>query len=49
MNIKRFFLDNGLEVFLQEDKSFPVAVINILYKVGSKNDLHGKKGIAHLF
>ena len=49
MNIKRFFLDNGLEVFLQEDKSFPVAVINILYKVGSKNDPHGKKGIAHLF
>ncbi|MBQ2349797.1 MAG: insulinase family protein [Cytophagales bacterium] len=49
MNIKRYFLDNGLEVFLQEDKTVPVAVVNILYKAGSKNDPRGKKGIAHLF
>ena len=49
MKMKRYFLDNGLEVFLQEDNTVPVAVVNVLYKVGSRNDPPGKKGIAHLF
>lgn len=45
----RFFLDNGLEVIVQEDHSSKTAVFNLLYKVGSRNEQPGKTGLAHFF
>lgn len=45
----RFFLDNGLEVIVHEDQSSKMAVFNLLYKVGSRNEIPGKTGLAHFF
>jgi zinc protease len=45
----RFTLDNGLQVLVHEDFSTPVAVVNILYNVGSKDEDENKTGFAHLF
>ncbi|HEY8401174.1 MAG TPA: pitrilysin family protein [Cytophagaceae bacterium] len=46
---KNFTLDNGLKVFVHEDKTSPLAVVNILYNVGSKDEDENKTGFAHLF
>lgn len=46
---KAFQMDNGLEVLVHEDKSTEMAVLNILYKVGSRNEVVGKTGLAHFF
>lgn len=46
---QRFALANGLEVYVHEDRSVPVAVLNVLYKVGSRNERPDKTGFAHLF
>jgi predicted Zn-dependent peptidase len=45
----QFFLNNGLEVIVHEDHSSKMAVFNLLYKVGSRNELPGKTGLAHFF
>lgn len=45
----KYNLDNGLTVLLHEDQSTPLAVVNVLYKVGSKNESSHKTGFAHLF
>jgi zinc protease len=44
-----FTLANGLEVHVHEDHTVPVAVLNVLYKVGSRNERPDKTGFAHLF
>jgi zinc protease len=44
-----FRLSNGLEVLVHEDPSVEIAVINILYDVGSRDELPNKTGFAHLF
>ncbi|MBW3469018.1 M16 family metallopeptidase [Arthrospiribacter ruber] len=49
INYQKFTLDNGLEVLVHEDASSQIAVVNILYKVGSRNELPGKTGLAHYF
>jgi predicted Zn-dependent peptidase len=45
----RFVLDNGLRVLVHEDHSTPMAVVNIMYDVGSKDEDPNKTGFAHLF
>lgn len=45
----QFFLENGLEVIVHEDHGSKIAVFNLLYKVGSKNEVPGKTGLAHFF
>lgn len=45
----RFFLENGLEVIVHEDHGSKIAVFNLLYKVGSRNEKPGKTGLAHFF
>lgn len=45
----QFFLNNGLEVIVHEDPSSKMAVFNLLYKVGSRNEEVGKTGLAHFF
>jgi zinc protease len=41
-------LANGLELILLEDHKSPVGVIQVYYRVGSRNDIPGKSGRAHL-
>ena len=45
----RFVLDNGLRVLVHEDHSTPMAVVNILYDVGARDENPEKTGFAHLF
>jgi zinc protease len=45
----RFILNNGLRVLVHEDNSTPMAVVNILYDVGSRDEDPSKTGFAHLF
>jgi zinc protease len=40
-------LDNGLRVILQEDPRNPIVAVQILYRVGSRNELPGATGLAH--
>jgi zinc protease len=47
--IERFELDNGLRVVLSEDHTNPVVGVNLWYNVGSRNELPGHTGLAHLF
>jgi zinc protease len=44
-----FVLDNGLKVFVHEDHTTSMAALNILYDVGSKDEVITKTGFAHLF
>ena len=44
-----FYLDNGLRVIVHEDRKAPIVAITIWYHVGSKNEVPGKTGFAHLF
>jgi len=46
---QRHILKNGLTVILHNDNSTPLVAVNILYKVGSKNEQEDKTGFAHLF
>ena len=45
----QFVLDNGLKVFVHEDASTPMAAVNILYNVGSRDEDPARTGFAHLF
>ncbi len=44
-----FKLANGLQVLVHEDPSVQIAVMNILYDVGSRDERSDKTGFAHLF
>jgi len=44
-----FTLDNGLRVIVHEDHTVQIAVMNILYDVGSRDEDPNKTGFAHLF
>ncbi len=49
IHYEQFVLDNGLRVFVHEDESTPMAAVNILYNVGSRDEDPAKTGFAHLF
>jgi len=49
VKMKEYSLKNGLRVVLQPDNSTPVVSVNVWYHVGSKNEVAGKTGFAHLF
>ena len=49
VNFQRQVLANGLTVIVHEDFSTPLVAINVLYKVGSKDEQSNKTGITHLF
>lgn len=40
-------LDNGLTVILLEDHNFPVASVQMLYRVGARDETTGRTGLAH--
>ena len=49
IHFDRYTLENGLRVLVHEDKSTPMAVVNVLYDVGAKDENPEKTGFAHLF
>jgi len=51
MNIpySRHTLDNGLDILVHEDHACPIVAVNVWYHVGSKNEVAGRTGFAHLF
>ncbi|MFY0605553.1 MAG: insulinase family protein [Cyclobacteriaceae bacterium] len=46
---KEHTLPNGLQLIVHEDHNTPLVCLNILYKVGSRNEDNHKTGFAHLF
>lgn len=49
IHFEKYQLSNGLTVIAEQDKSTTLAAVNILYKVGSKNESPERTGFAHLF
>jgi predicted Zn-dependent peptidase len=49
IQFERFLLANGLRVLVHEDASTPMAVVNVLYDVGARDENSDKTGFAHLF
>jgi zinc protease len=49
IHFEEFTLDNGLRVIVHEDPTVQIAVLNILYDVGSRDEHPDKTGFAHLF
>lgn len=49
IDYQRFELENGLRVIFHQDKSTPLAVVNVLYDVGAKDEDEKRTGFAHLF
>ncbi len=49
IQFEKFQLDNGLKVLVHQDASTPMAVVNVLYNVGAKDEDPNKTGFAHLF
>jgi zinc protease len=47
--ISEYRLANGLHVILHPDPSVPVVAVEVMYHVGSRNELPGHTGLAHLF
>jgi predicted Zn-dependent peptidase len=46
---EKYTLPNGMTVILHEDRSLPVATVNIWYRVGAQDEPPGRSGFAHLF
>ena len=49
INFERFTLSNGLKVIVHQDTSTPMAVVNVLYDVGARDEDPNRTGFAHLF
>jgi zinc protease len=49
IDFKKFVLKNNLTLIVHQDKSTPMACINILYDVGARDEDENKTGFAHLF
>lgn len=48
-HFNKFTLDNGLRIIVHEDHTTPMAVVNVLYDVGARDENPDKTGFAHLF
>src|SRR5687767_10972632 len=49
LRFSRLQLPNGLDVLVHEDHSVPIVAVSVWYHVGSKDEVVGKTGFAHLF
>lgn len=49
VQFERFKLENGLRVIVHQDTSTPMAVVNVMYDVGARDEDPGQTGFAHLF
>jgi zinc protease len=46
-DVQEVVLDNGLKVLLLEDHKSPAVTFQVWYRVGSRNEIDGKSGLAH--
>jgi predicted Zn-dependent peptidase len=49
IDYERFELENGLRCLVHEDNATPLAAVNVMYDVGSKDEDPEHTGFAHLF
>jgi predicted Zn-dependent peptidase len=49
IQFEKFTLENGLRVLVHRDESTPMAVVNVIYDVGARDEDPEKTGFAHLF
>ncbi len=49
INFEKFVLANGLRVIVHQDTSTPMAVVNVMYDVGARDEDPNRTGFAHLF
>ncbi len=49
IQFQKFTLDNGLTVIINEDHTTQLCAVNVLYKVGARDEHVSKTGFAHLF
>jgi zinc protease len=49
ITFEQFQLDNGLKVIFHQDKTTPMAVVNVIYNVGARDENEDRTGFAHLF
>ncbi len=49
IQFEKFVLDNGLRVIVHEDKTTPMAVLNVMYDIGARDENPAQTGFAHLF
>lgn len=49
IHFERFTLSNGLRLIVHEDPNTPLAVVNVLYDVGARDEDPERTGFAHLF
>ena len=49
IQFEKFTLANGLRVIVHRDESTPMAVMNIMYDVGARDEDPNRTGFAHLF
>ena len=49
LEIEQYKLSNGLRVVLNHDSAVPVVAVAVYYDVGSRNEVVGRTGFAHLF
>lgn len=48
VEVSAFTLDNGMQVFVQEDHRSPVVVTQLWYRAGGLDEVNGKTGVAHV-
>ena len=49
IHYKQRILKNGLTVLVNRDHASKLAAVNLLYKVGARNESEDRTGFAHLF
>lgn len=49
VNFERHVLSNGLKLLIHKDNATPMAVVNVLYDVGARDEDENRTGFAHLF
>jgi zinc protease len=49
IQFERYTLSNGLKLLIHKDAATPMAVLNILYDVGARDENEQQTGFAHLF
>ena len=49
IQFEKFTLDNGLRVIVHQDTTTPMAVLDVMYDVGARDEDPGQTGFAHLF
>ncbi|HEY2722482.1 MAG TPA: pitrilysin family protein [Chitinophagaceae bacterium] len=49
IQFEKFTLENGLRIIVHKDNSTPLAVVNVMYDVGARDENPERTGFAHLF